>query len=624
MQESRHSIKTRMLKNAARAWGYSETEAESNFDPLVSMLLSACSTELEKISGEIEASRGRIIERVVQLLSPDVLTAALPAHAVACAIPAENSTDLPADSQLYTIPKTSFASDSDASVNKEFFFSPTNSFCLNKASIRFMATGGQLSKITNRISKEVIAYSSAGKELPESTLWLGIDEPGLSLENTMFYFDLRNEAESRLFYHQLPKASWHYDGHQLQHLPGYGNREISGENLDLESITRCDYNVSGKIKTHINAFYKPFFVTLTDKDGLTAKNEISYVVPSLITNTFGAKVSDQLRQQALRWICVHFPETIPNRLLQDLVCIMNCFPVMNQRLHQLSYRLQEMVNIIPLHSEDLFLDLENVCDDEGQQLNIDCFNKENEESFSMLMRNGGVGRFDQRDAASIVDYLLQLLRDESSAFSALGNDFMNSELKQLQQVMNKLEQRLFSRQLHTGQIPYLVIRNNKKLNWHNLLIRYWSTNGVEGNNIKAGTNLQLYKGGALNNNQALLVTTTQGGRNKLSTTETVLAYKSAVLSKDRIITNEDIKAFCHYQLGERVKKIEVRKGVMIHPDPKQGFSKTIDVTIEIIKKSYDEMLEKGELVFWTDNLKVLLEEKSTALMPYRIFIQLAA
>src|SRR4029077_10281333 len=102
--------------------------------------------------------------------------------------------------------------------------------------------------------------------------------------------------------------------------------------------------------------------------------------------------------------------------------------------------------------------------------------------------------------------------------------------------------------------------------------------------------------------------------NKLGTTETVFAYKSALLSRDRLITPEDIKTFCHYQLGERVKKIDIQKGIMIHPDQQQGFIKTIDVMIGINRKAYDEMLEKGEIGFWTDNLKLLLEEKSVSLL----------
>lgn len=622
MQESRHHIKTRMLKNAARAWGYPETEAENNFDPLVSMLLTACSVELEKISGEIHASRARVLERLVQLLSPDVLTGALPAHAIASAVPVEPTTLLEADAQLYTHRKLASRSENEEPV-KDIFFSPTSSFQLTGASIRFMATGNQLYRISQTFSKEVIAHSDGGKELPPSTLWLAIDEPAVSLHETLFYFDFRNEADRRLFFHQLPKAEWQVNGQPLQHVPGFGNREISGERLDLNGILNRDYDVSSKIKKHVNALYKPSFVTLYDEQGISAGNEKNPPLPDIIRLTFGAKELQPLQQQSLRWISIRFPDTIPNRLLKDVVCIMNCFPVINSRLHETNYRLQELINIIALQSDDFFLDLEQVSDDEGKVLNTRSFEK-GEEAFALLMRNGGVGRFDERDASAIVDYLLQLLRDDSAAFASLGNDFMNTEMKQLQQTINKLEQRLFTRQANNAQTPYLVIRNNVKQPRRNLFIRFWSTSGPEGNNIKAGTSLQLYKGGSLAGNMATLVTTTQGGRSKLSTTETVLAYKSALLSKDRLITAEDIKAFCHYQLGERVQTIAVQKGVMIHPDQQKGFVKTIDVVIAVNRKAYDNMHENGELQFWTNNLIQLLEEKSAALMPYRVFIRQAA
>ncbi len=127
-------------------------------------------------------------------------------------------------------------------------------------------------------------------------------------------------------------------------------------------------------------------------------------------------------------------------------------------------------------------------------------------------------------------------------------------MKQLQQIINKLEQRLFSRQLKKEQIPYLVIQNNSNGSRQNISIRYWSTAGTEANNIKSGTLLRMYKGTGVENNQATLVTTTFGGRNKLGTTETMLAYKSALLSRDRLITMEDIKTFCHFQLGEKSEK----------------------------------------------------------------------
>ncbi len=624
MQESRNQIKTRLLKNAARAWGYSETESENNFDPLVSMLMTACAAELEKISGEIQGSRARVLERLVQLLSPDALTGAIPAHAIACATPVDKVFELAEQTQFYTSRKTTISSDQEETITKDFYFTPTADFRLNKASVRFMAVGNTLYSVNNQINKEVIAQTEPGKELPDSSLWLAIDEPSESLQQTMFYFDLRNEASKQLFYQQLPKAEWYWNDQPMNHSTGYSLSNISGEKLDLETVLNRDDDVSAKIKKHVNAFYKACFINLEDSADLAARGD-NALLSGIIADSFSPKSLKPLQKFALRWICIDFPKTVGTQLLQDVVCVMNCFPVINRQMHEFSFRLQEIINIIPLTTDDLFLDLEELSSDEGKRLNIRSFEQNGEEkTFAMLLRNGGVGRFDERDAGEIVNYTLQLLRDETAAFSTLGNDFMSGEMKQLQQIINKLEQRLFSRQLRKEQTPYLVIQNGGDALRQNISIRYWSTAGAEGNNVKSGTLLRLYKGTGVEYNQATLVTTTVGGRSKLGTTETVLAYKSALLSRDRLITTEDIKTFCHFQLGERVKKIDIQKGITIHPDQQQGFIKTVDVLITVDPKAFDEMMEKGEVDFWTNNLKLLLEEKSVSLFPYRIFINQAA
>ncbi len=187
MPESRNQIKSRLLKNASRAWGYPETEAENNFDPLVSMLMTACAAELEKISGEIHASRARVLERLVQLLSPDALTGAVPAHAIACATPVDKVLELSEKTQFYTTRKTSGSLETEEQVSKDYYFSPTDDFRLNRASIRFMAAGNTLYSISNHVNKEVIAQTEEGKDLPASSLWLAIDEPSQSLQQSMFY-----------------------------------------------------------------------------------------------------------------------------------------------------------------------------------------------------------------------------------------------------------------------------------------------------------------------------------------------------------------------------------------------------------------------------------------------------
>ena len=36
------------------------------------------------------------------------------------------------------------------------------------------------------------------------------------------------------------------------------------------------------------------------------------------------------------------------------------------------------------------------------------------------------------------------------------------------------------------------------------------------------------------------------------------------------------------------------------------------------------MQENGEISFWMENLKIMLEEKSVTILPYRVFIEQAA
>ena len=57
------------------------------------------------------------------------------------------------------------------------------------------------------------------------------------------------------------------------------------------------------------------------------------------------------------------------------------------------------------------------------------------------LRTGDVERFDSRNAMEYMNYLLELLRDESSAFAALGQDFVASQIKELNQNIAQLEQK---------------------------------------------------------------------------------------------------------------------------------------------------------------------------------------
>ncbi|NQU54762.1 MAG: type VI secretion system baseplate subunit TssF, partial [Bacteroidetes bacterium] len=82
MQESKEKISSRMIKNASRVWGFPDTQAASSFDPFVGMILGALSNEMAKISNDINSVESRVLEKLVELLTPEPITGPFPAHAI--------------------------------------------------------------------------------------------------------------------------------------------------------------------------------------------------------------------------------------------------------------------------------------------------------------------------------------------------------------------------------------------------------------------------------------------------------------------------------------------------------------------------------------------------------------
>lgn len=622
--DNREQIKNRMVKTAARLWGHPEDEPVSSFDPLVGLLFTACAVELEKINGEIEASRARLLDRAVQLLSPQALNGALPAHAIMHARSIEQQAMLRLTDQFFLAQRLNAGWESGANKYTDIYFSPTAAFHINDLSIRYLATGHQLFTCRDMVTKEVVAHCLPGKELSPAVLWLGFKGNAASLHHTQCYFDIKNEVSRELFYQHLPQSQWTCGHTTYQTIPGYNKSDISGEQLSIEQILLKKDTNSYKACEQANAYYKNRFITLKEytisppTETINAKE----YMPAALLQAFDHKDHALLQEKNLCWVKVQFPENIPSTILQDVVCHFNSFPVINRRLYEMSYRMQDILNIIPLPTADTFFDVQEITDQEGVMHNVRHVQKQEKEKLTVVLRHGGVARFDERNAAAITEQLLQLLSDESAAFAVLGREFMAAEMKQLQQIMYKLEQQLHTRNLQRDETPFLVVRPVPSEKVTNLLVSYWSTKGSAANNIKAGSVLQAYKtADGFHHQDIVLLSPSVGGRDKLAPTDRVNAYRSALLSRDRIISMEDIKRFCQLQLGHKAKSIKVEKGVMVSQAVSQGFARTIDVYIGLHRKDYLDAQERSELTWWKDNLVKQLTGRSAGLTPFRVFIE---
>ncbi len=617
MVETHQQIKDRLFRTASAIWGHKGAQTESSFDPLVGILLGACATGLEKISHDIEETRGRTLERLVQLLYPEVLANAIPAHAVAYAYPSEQKLLLQGDAQFYYQKRFAGAGEGAPAQWKNMYFTATGDFMLHQASIKIMATSRSLYAVHEADHKELLATNTSSGRQPvhQHAVWLGIENIERLSNNTSFYFELRNEAIKPIFYDYLPSAKWWVQDSILPTIRHYGKNMPAADRPDPSEIVSGKTKIISSIIKHINKTYAGCFITTNGSIGHTA----GQAWPAELRQLFPEAAAQQEGKNKLGWIRIDFPENVNiDRLQDDLFICLNCFPVVNRHLIVAQQKLMEHVNIIPLASEELFLDITDITDLEGKSL--DGFSKNGQDTLINL-HYGGVARFNEKNALATVEGLMQQLRDESAAYSNIGNDFLNTELKALQQSLHKLDQQLAERDLIKGETPYLVAGGKDKIGTSNIFVKYWTTNGQDANGIKPGTPLALYKNADVQSNSVRLVTGTAGGRNNLSSAEKVLAYKTAILSKEKLVTAEDIASFCRLRLAMTAAAVDVQKGFMVQEKNKGGFLKTIDVNILINEFEKRKLLASGGIAFWENDLVFAINERSGFFMPVRVFIK---
>ena len=143
---------------------------------------------------------------------------------------------------------------------------------------------------------------------------------------------------------------------------------------------------------------------------------------------------------------------------------------------------------------------------------------------------------------------------------------------------------------------------------------FWVTRCEEANQIRMGTLSQ----DVSDSSQVgcILLTPTIGGKDSQSETERIRAYQYALLTKEQIVSAQDIKSFIHYQLGEQVVKVDVKSGLVIGHGSKQGLVRSIDVYIGTVSDFQEDAMQRQVV---SDALLQKLQQQSDPSRTYRIF-----
>jgi hypothetical protein len=614
VNNTKESIKNRMLKHALNYWNIKNGD---DLDPVVKLILEALSSELYNLSNEIKDTEVRILEKISNLLAPEFLTCPNTSHALVIAHPVEPYDTVDSNSHFYTTLKISTGKDANADANVEVYFTPVDGVKLSDTKVSSLATQGSLFIIDVNNNKLQVANSNRKSYSDTNTFWIGLDtnDKVTSLDDISFCFEWKNPDPKLTSqnYQLLPMGKWYINDTALKTKDGINY--ISNTNNERNIF--IDYNVLSLMESDIKQFYNKKFITIAG-DNFNNLNDLKEFYPNELKSFFTEQDFKKLNRRLL-WIKVVFPVALKQESLEEVNVFTNCFPVMNRQLNDLKYRLKGGSNIIPLNTEGLeqYLSVKNLSDDSHTYMATPYRKTDEELSGTFTIRTGGVERFDVRNAKEYISYLLELLRSESAAFAVYGYDFIASILREMNQRIALMEQKTNSLAATASEIPhYIIVKPFEGIEM--MYVEFWTTLAERANNIRSGTKLQQLNSYNIKSNSLYLVTTTIGGKNRLKPEERLNAFRYGLITRNRIVTKEDIRSFCFYELGNRVNDIEISHGIEMSVLPQQGFNRTIDISII---PSQNDNLDDNSWNLLCSQLKSKLELRSGISNRYRILVQ---
>lgn len=596
---SKDNIRARLLQTAADFWGIRST---ADLDPLVRLLIEALSGELYNLANDLKNTESRLLNKLAALLTPDLLTSALPAHALMQAMPVEASELLRDNRHFIYNPKKE-------SGGEDVFFTPAAPIQIYDAKIRYMATGEHLYMLDPQRGK---VLQAAGKHLPLQTLWLGIHihEQIETLDGFALYFSWPHFAFEHDWYKLLALCEAKINGQPVPLQAGFPHKPAKQSSNILEHTLAFD--VMPVIVRDVLEYYDPHYLSCN----IRTRDFEKMTCPDAFQKAFASSDLQNIPDKVL-WLELTFPPAIRQSLLDNVEVHTNAFPVMNRRLHHITHRFKGIGNIIPVKPgiHELFLSVHQLSDSRGKQyFPVSYNNGQEQEQDSYSVRLGGAERFDNRNAREIINYLFELLRDESAAFSAYGYDFLTDILKNMQQNLALVEQKA-KKSLHTmtESTRYVIVKPSATAEV--MQLDYWTTQSGAAHQLRSGTMLMQFEGSGTKADSLVLLTKPAGGRNPADRGNLLQAYKYGLMTRDRIVTEDDIRNFCRFELGGRMADVSIKRGVMTSPHPKEGLKKTTDIYITPAQPFQPEEWE-----FTQRELLQKLKTRSGLLVHYRIML----
>lgn len=582
------NIKENMLQRACELWGI---EDPLLIDPVIELLIDVFCYEFSKIDQEIKISDAKLLERLAKILVNEQWSLPSPAHGLLRAIPAKKETIITRDAQFYYQKKL------HGEELREIFFTPITSHELIPATIAFDARQMSLTMYDLRKVPQIQIDAKKNKKIPDYTVWIGLDISDRLLQKT-------EKLTLALTMQDSPLEPL------LRLMQVHNNK---GELLPSEpAIFHTDRENEFFVPTILEYYKNNLF------DVYLPKSKSKTSIKQQFDDVFPDDDIEEIDKE-LYWLRISLPVAFTNSHLEKLQIALNTFPIVNRNLRYKQHNLLRNGKIVSLPTiNEFFLNVETLIDNDGRPYAKTIKNDIQNLKGTYSLYFGELEQFDARNAKSKLEEIIQTVREEGSAFSAIGYDLINAYLDNLNDKLNDLQRKvdMSYEEITDGNnrqylitIPYDTTET--------LECNYWTTDAMLANNIKKDSLLRQYHSSEFHNLTVRLQTETFGGTYRHSAKEKISGLRYGLIAKDRIVSVEDVKEFVHLFVGKTVEQVAVKSGVGIGNDPKKGLIRTTQVKVTLTN---DNTLTTPNKIKLGNFLQIELEQKSVHNLPYQVTI----
>lgn len=544
-------IKEDVLDYALDLWGLDD---ESKLDPVVALLLDVFAYEAYQLRGELDKSDSQLLGRLSRILVGQRWFLPFPAHGLMTVNPleGEHKTCLNPEDHFFTEKVRQGA------VGEQIFFTPLSSYPIVDARIHYALWGTEL-KVARRRRSEQLTFFTDAHRLTDYTLWIGLQISPTQLSKL-----------DTLTLCLLPE-----DGYLAPFLRGVEVFDVIGHQLDVKPYRLEATNEEDHYAEEINAYYKDYYYQI-ERPTEGKLYSLSELFPQ------GNLEQDIDTETPCYWLRIVFPPIFNRERLGQVGVHMNTFPVVNRIMATRHHSFSSSGRIIPLscRRETNFLNVHSLFDNAGDiYINrLKQYKKKAEGVFSLYF--GELERFDIADARTQIAKVLQLIREEGNAFAAINPEGVSTQLKDLFEKLQTTEKSTYKLREAIEQVKVFLLAVPREGATHAEL-KYWQCQGERANGITPSNTVLQFNMDKYHPSGIRFQTTTLQGRHHEGEQDLVQSLRYGLLSRERIVSREDVKSYLRHCLGNYINKLEVKDGVAISTDIRKGIIRTTEILVSL-------------------------------------------